>query len=85
MENLIGRPTVSLLDRMKWDRKKEHVTMYVAIIDLECRIVSESCGQRTELLGSLIAEILLTNWLTSLIKEFCSKDSDVVQIPKQYF
>jgi len=27
--------------------RKEHVTKYVAIIDLECRPVSEICGQDT--------------------------------------
>jgi len=67
VKTLIGRPTFSLPDRMKWDRKKEHVMIYSAIFGLESRRVSEFCGQRTGHFVSLkIAEILLTNWLTSL-------------------
>ena len=47
MKNCYGTPTFSVQDSIIWDRKERAVTMYFAIFGLECRSVSESCGQRT--------------------------------------
>jgi hypothetical protein len=59
--------------------RKEHVTMYIAILGLECIPVSESGRQHTEYFCSIKSGRKIIDKLVGQpVKVFCSKESVLV-------